>query len=107
VTDRTEHPAIPIQLQELAILTARHPWLAVRVEIEGAHEVSHLHRFEEGAVSRIDDDPVFLAVADPDIAVCRIDGEPVGRAELSLSHLVAVPLIDECAALIEVDDPCG
>src|SRR3989442_5699448 len=59
VSDRTEYLAIPIQLQELAILTARHPWLAVRVEIEGAHEVSHLHRFEELAVARIDDDTVF------------------------------------------------
>src|SRR5712692_2905051 len=87
VADRTEYLAIPIQLQELSILTARHPWLAARVKIEG--------------------DAVFFAVADPDIAVCGIDGEPMGRAEFSLSHFVAVPLIDESAVLIEVDDPCG
>src|SRR5439155_1206098 len=64
VADRTEYLAIPIQLQELSILTARHPWLAARVKIEGANEVSHLHRFEELAVSRIDDDTIFLPVAD-------------------------------------------
>ena len=29
------------------------------------------------------------------------------RAELSLSHLVAVPLIDELAVLVEVNDPRG
>ena len=79
----------------------------MRVKIEGAHEVSHLHRFEEPAVSRIDDDPIFLAVADPDVAVCGIDGESVGRAEFSLSHFVPVPLVDEFAVPIEVDDSCG
>jgi hypothetical protein len=30
VSYRAEHFAIPIDLQELTILTARHPWLAVR-----------------------------------------------------------------------------
>ena len=79
-----------IELQELAILPARHPWLAVRVEVERADEVSHLHRLEELPVARIDDDPILLAVADPDVAVGGIDGEAMSRAELSLSHLVAV-----------------
>src|SRR6185436_1830242 len=60
VSDRTEHLSIPIQLQELAILAARHPWLPMRVEIEGAHQVSHGHRLEELAVAGIDDDPIFL-----------------------------------------------
>src|SRR5262245_31894177 len=69
VADRTEHPSIPIQLQELTILTAGHPRLAVRVEIQRAHEVSHLHRLEQRAVAGVDDDPVFLAIADPDVAI--------------------------------------
>src|SRR5438552_5330051 len=56
VTDRAEHFSVPVQLQELAILAARHPWLAVRIKIKGAHEVSHLHRLEELAVAGIDDD---------------------------------------------------
>ena len=97
--------AIPVELQELAVLAARHPRLAVRVEIQRAHQISHLHRLEELAVAGIDDDPILLAVADPDIAVVGIDGEPVGRAEFSLPDLVAVPLIDELAVLVEVDDP--
>jgi hypothetical protein len=107
VTDRTEYFSIAVQLQELAILSARHPWLAVRVKIEGADEVSHLHGLDEPAVARIDDDTVFLAVANPDIAVAGINGEPMDRAEFPLSDLVAVPLIDEPAVPIEVDDPRG
>src|ERR1700737_5430453 len=63
VTDRAEYLTIPIQLQELAILPARHPWLAVRVKIEGANEVSHLHRFDKLPAAAIDDDTIFLAVA--------------------------------------------
>src|SRR5258708_38018210 len=101
VANRTEDRAIPAQPQELAILTAGHPWLAVPVKVESTHEVSHLHRLEEPAVARIDDDAIFLPVADPDIAVGRIDGEPMGRTDFSLSHFVAVPFIDECAVLIE------
>src|SRR5580704_6372205 len=105
VPDRTEYSAIAVQLQELAILSARHPWLAVRVKVEGAHEVSHLHGFEEPAVARIDDDTVFLAVADPDLTVCGINGEPMDRAEFPWSDLIPVPLIDEGAVLVEVYDP--
>src|SRR6266508_5538079 len=70
VADRPENLAIPVQLQELAILSGRHPGLAVRVEIQRAHEVSHLHRLEERAIRGIDDDAIFLAVADPDVAGC-------------------------------------
>ena len=77
------------------------------VEIKRAHQVSHLHRPEEFSVAAVDDDAIFLAVANPDIAVCRIDGEPMGRAEFSLAHLVAVPLIDELAVLVDTDDPRG
>src|SRR6185369_14764318 len=61
VADCAEHPSIPIQLQELAVLTARHPRLAVRVEVQGTYEIPHLHRLEKLAVARVDDDPVFLA----------------------------------------------
>src|SRR5207247_7362282 len=107
VPDRADDLAVPIQLQELAILAARHPRLAVRIEIEGAHEVSHLQCLEKFSVARIDDDPIFLAVADPDVTIRGIDGEPMCRAEFSLSHLVPVPLIDEFAVLVEVDDPRG
>jgi len=35
----------------------------------------------------------------------RIDGEPVRRAEFSRSDLVAVPLADEFAVLVDADDP--
>src|SRR2546425_3385821 len=99
VTDRSEHLASQVQLQELAILTARHPWIAVRVKMEGANEVSRLHRFKELAIAAIDDDAILLAVADPDIAVRRINGEPMDRVEFSLSDTVSVPLIDEFAGL--------
>src|SRR5580693_6300139 len=58
VADRNEYPPVAVQLQELAILSARHPWLAVRVKIEGTDEVSHLHGLEELALAGIDDDPV-------------------------------------------------
>src|SRR2546427_257263 len=75
--------------------------------MEGANEVSHLHRSEELAVATIDDDTVLLAVADPDIAVCGINGEPMNRIEFSLSDTVAIPLIDEFAGLIEMDDARG
>src|SRR5262249_17998236 len=107
VADGADHGAVPIELQELAVLTAGHPRLTVRVEVERAHEISHLHRLEELAVTRINDDAVFLAVAHPDVAVGRIDGEAMRRAELPLPHLIAVPLIDELAVLVETHDPRG
>jgi hypothetical protein len=31
----------------------------------------------------------------------------VARAELPLAHFVAIPLIDESAVLVEVNDPSG
>jgi hypothetical protein len=105
VTDRTEYFSIAVELQELAILSARHPGLAVRVKVEGADEVSHLHGFEELAVARIDDDTVFLAVADPDITVSGINREPMDGAEFPWSDLIPVPLIDEGAVPVEVYDP--
>jgi hypothetical protein len=52
VADRSEDLAGAIELQELAVLSARHPRLAVRVEIQGAHEISHLHRPEKPAVAQ-------------------------------------------------------
>src|SRR5262245_5427778 len=47
VADGSENLAVTIHFQELAVLAARHPWLAVGVEIQRAHEISHLHRLEE------------------------------------------------------------
>src|SRR5262245_52914094 len=105
VSDGAEHVAVPIQFQKLAVLTAGHPWLSVRIEIQRAHEIPHLHRLEKLALSRIDDDAVFLAVADPDVAIGRIDGESVRRAELPLPYFVAIPLVDELAVLVETNDP--
>src|SRR5215510_297962 len=67
VANRPEYFSVSIELQELTILSARHPTLTVRVEIERAHEISHLHRSQELPVARIDHDSVFLAIADPDI----------------------------------------
>src|SRR5262245_28635284 len=67
VADRTEHFPGAIQLQELPVLPRCHPRLAVRIEVERAHQIPHLHRLEEPAVTRVDDDAVFLAVADPDV----------------------------------------
>ena len=104
VADRAEHFAVAIQLQELAILTARHPWVALRIELERANEISHLHRLEEFAVAGVDDDSILLAVADPDVAVCGIDGESMNRIEFSLADTVAIPLVDEFAVLIQMDD---
>ncbi len=50
VSDRTEYLAVSIQLQELTVLPRRHPRIAVRVEVQRAHQVPHLHRLEERAV---------------------------------------------------------
>ena len=66
-------------LQELPVLTTRHPRVAVGIKPEGANEVSHLHRPEELAVPAVDDDAVLLTVADPDVATGRIDCEMSGR----------------------------
>src|SRR5262245_16671661 len=71
--------------------------------MECANEVSHLHRFEELAVGVIHDDTILLAVADPDIAICRVNGEPMSRVEFSLSDTVSIPLTDESAGLVQVD----
>ena len=107
VAHGSEDVAILINLQELAILTARHPEIALRVEIDGARQVSHLNRPDEFAVCRIDDEAIFLPVTYPHIAILGIHGDAMGHAEFSLSDAVAVPLLDEPAALIEVDDTRG
>src|SRR3984893_8365387 len=74
----------------------------MRIKIEGANEVSHLNRFDELAVCVIDDDAIFLPVANPHVAVLGIHCRSVGLGEFSLSDIVAVPLIYEFAVLIEV-----
>jgi len=43
VPDRTEHLAVPVYFEDLAILTGGHPELVMRVHIEGANEISHLN----------------------------------------------------------------
>jgi hypothetical protein len=42
--------------------------------MKGADQVSHVHRLEELAITTIDDDSILLAIADPDIAVCGVNG---------------------------------
>src|SRR5687768_4304941 len=105
VPDCADDVAVPGHLQELPVLAARHPRIAFRVEVQRAHQVSHLHRLQEFTVSRIDDDAVILAVTDPDVAVRGIDCEPVCRVELAWSDFVAEPLILELAVLVEMDNP--
>jgi hypothetical protein len=88
----------------LAILTACHPWIPVGVKPECANEIPHLHRFEEFAVAAVDDNSILLAVTDPDIAICWIYREPMNGIELSGADTVTVPLVDELARLIKMDD---
>ena len=102
LANRTEYVAIPVQLNDLAIFSRRHPKLAVGVHIEGASEISHLNRFHELAVSRIDDEAILLPITDPDVAGFGINGDPMGHAESSLSDTVTEPLIYEFAILIEM-----
>jgi hypothetical protein len=69
IADRAEHFAIPIELQELTVLAAGHPWIAVRVEPERADKISHLHRPEELPVRTVHDNAILLAIADPDVSI--------------------------------------
>jgi hypothetical protein len=79
VTNSSDNSSIPVQFQELAILSACHPRVAVRIEMERANEISHLHRSEELPIAAVDDNPILFPVADPDIAVCRINRQPMDR----------------------------
>src|SRR5262249_25476344 len=104
VTDRADDTSVAIQLQELAVLSACHPWIAVGIEMECADEISHLHGSQELAIGTVDDDSILLPVADPDVTVGGIDCEPMGRVEFTLSDTVAVPLINELTGFIQVND---
>src|SRR5579863_9075318 len=76
------------------------------VKMQRANEVPHLNASEEMAVCRVDNDPEVLAVADPNVAVCGINRRAVRAVEFTRSAIVAIPLIDEVAVLIEVNDAC-
>src|SRR5262249_53608975 len=104
ITDRTNDFAVAVQFEELSILTARHPWIAVRVELKRANEVSHLHRLQKFSIAAVHDDSILLAIPNPYVAVRRVNRESVHRIELSLSHTVAIPLTNELPGLIEMDD---
>src|SRR4030095_6378553 len=78
--------------------------IPLRIEIDRTRQVFHLNRLHERAARRVDDEAILFTIADPDVAVGRIDGEAMDHADLSLPDAVAVPLIDDPAGLIEVDD---
>src|SRR4029079_4885347 len=78
VADGAHHLAGPVQLEELAVLAAAHPGIALGIEMDGADQVAHLQGAQELAVAAIDHDAILLAVADPDIAIAGIDGQAMG-----------------------------
>ena len=55
----------------------------------------------------VDDEAIFLAIGDVHVAVVGIDGDAVDHAEVALAGMVAEPLIDELAVLVEVQDARG
>src|SRR5688572_1442736 len=75
VADRTHDLAGAIQFEELAVLAAAHPGIALRIEMKGADQITGLQGAQELAVAAIDDDAILLAIADPDIAIAGIDGK--------------------------------
>src|SRR5689334_22651345 len=77
IADGTDNPAVPVQFQELAVLTAGHPGVATRVELKCANKISHLHRPEELSVAAVNDDAVLLTIADPDVTIRRIHSKAV------------------------------
>src|SRR5688572_12016609 len=105
IADRTENLPAAIHLQKLPVLAACHPRLPMRIEIQRAYEISHLHRLQKFAVARIDDDAVVLTVADPDVPSGRIDSEAVCRVELALPDFVTEPLVLEFAVLVDMNNP--
>ena len=104
IADRAEHPATPVQSQYLAILSARHPRIAVRVEADRADQISHLQGLEKVSILRINDDAILLSIADPDIAVGGIHRDAMGHAEFALPDAVAKPLIDEFAIFVQLQN---
>ena len=46
------------------------------------HKISHLQGLKKLARAVVDDDAIFLAVANPDVAVRRIDGQPCDELNL-------------------------
>ncbi len=55
----------------------------------------------------IHDETVFLSIADIHVAVVGIHGDAVDHAEVALPRMIAEPLIDELAVLVEMQDPRG
>ena len=74
--------------QELAILTARHPRIAMRIKMQGTNEVPPLHGSEEFPIAGIDNDSILLAISNPDVAGYRIHGEPVYRSNFPCPTLL-------------------
>src|SRR5262245_19400255 len=107
VADRPEDVAVPVDLEDLPVLSGRQPELSVRADVERALQVSHLDRLDELSVRVVDEEPVFLAIADVDVAVGGIDRDAMDHAEVSLAGVVAEPLVDEFAVLVEVQNPRG
>src|SRR5205085_7458625 len=83
------------------------PEIVLLVEVKRADQVSELHGPEELAVAGIDNDAIFLTVADIDIAGFGIDGKTMGHGELALADRIAEPLVDELAILVQVQDARG
>ena len=66
-----------------------------------------MNRFEELAICVVDDESIFLPIGDIHVAVVGVDGNPVDHAEVPLAGMVAKPLIDEFAVLIEMQHARG
>src|SRR3954471_24830032 len=57
--DGAEHATVPVDLENLTVLTGRQPQLLVRIDVQRAREIPHLDRLDERAACVVDDEAVF------------------------------------------------
>src|SRR5579883_140947 len=101
VADRSQHVAVPIDLEHLPVLTRRHPKLLARVDVERANEIPRLNRLDEFPSPVINHDAILLAIADINISVARIHGDRVRHTEVPRPGTVPEPLRNELAVLVQ------
>src|SRR5262249_54929920 len=107
VADGAKEVPVPVDFEDLPVLARRQPGLTARIDVEPAGEIPHLNRPDEPAFCVVDDETVFLAVADVDLAVRRVDRDRVNHAEVALARVVPEPLVDELAVPVQVNHARG
>src|SRR6185312_15493284 len=108
IADDAQDLAVAVQMKELAVQAGADPRITgLGVEGDVADQVAHLERLFELAGVGVDDDPILFTVADPQIAIRRVDRDVMGHPEVTGAHHVAVDLADELAVLVQADDAGG